>query len=290
MFSFTMTSSLNVVKSLLSSVLLASFCFSPPTFANQCRCFPGDSCWPSSEDWSQLNSSVDGRLVATIPIASPCHDPSYDAAICKTLKTDWVLPDIHYTSSSSVMAPFYAGNSCDPFTPENMLCMLGNLVDFAINVTEPSDISKGIAFATKHNVRLVIRNTGHDYNGKSTGAGALAIWTHHLKTIDIIDYTGSTYSGKAVKMGAGVQSFEVVGAAQKVGLTVTAGECPTVGFAGGYTQGGGHSALSSRYGLAADQTLEWEVITGNGEFVKASPTENEDLYWALSGLSPPLSI
>ncbi len=39
------------------------------------------------------------------------------------------------------------------------------------------------------------------------------------------------------------------------------GECLTVGIAGGYTQGGGHSALTSRFGLAADQALEWEVIT-----------------------------
>ena len=61
------------------------------------------------------------------------------------------------------------------------------------------------------------------------------------------------------------------------------GECPTVGLAGGYTQGGGHSSLASKYGLAADQTLEWEVVTGNGSFIKASPNENQDLYWALSG-------
>lgn len=35
--------------------------------------------------------------------------------------------------------------------------------------------------------------------------------------------------------------------------------------------------------MAADQTLEFEVITTNGEFVRASPLENEDLFWALSG-------
>ena len=43
------------------------------------------------------------------------------------------------------------------------------------------------------------------------------------------------------------------------------------------------SRLASKYGLAADQTLEWEVVTGTGEFVKASRTQNSDLYWALSG-------
>ena len=84
-------------------------------------------------------------------------------------------------------------------------------------------------------------------------------------------------------MGAGVQAFEAYAAADQHGLAVVGGECSTVGLAGGYTQGGGHSALSSMYGLAADQTLEWEVVTGEGELIKASRTENTDMYWALSG-------
>lgn len=85
-------------------------------------------------------------------------------------------------------------------------------------------------------------------------------------------------------MGAGVQGFEAYAAGQKAGFSITGGECPTVGLAGGYTQGGGHSALASKYGLAADQTLEWEVVTGKGEFVRATPdNEHADLYWALSG-------
>lgn len=85
-------------------------------------------------------------------------------------------------------------------------------------------------------------------------------------------------------MGAGVQGFEAYAAGQKAGFSITGGECPTVGLAGGYTQGGGHSALASKYGLAADQTLEWEVVTGSGDFVRASPhNEHADLYWALSG-------
>lgn len=84
-------------------------------------------------------------------------------------------------------------------------------------------------------------------------------------------------------MGAGVQGIEAYHEADKVGLAVTGGECPTVGLAGGYTQGGGHSGLASKYGLAADQALEWEVVDGTGKLLRASRTENSDLYWALSG-------
>lgn len=82
-------------------------------------------------------------------------------------------------------------------------------------------------------------------------------------------------------MGAGIQGYEAIEAAQAQGLVAVGGECPTVGLAGGYTQGGGHSALSTSFGLGADQTLEWEVVTASGEVVTASRTQNVDLYWAL---------
>lgn len=61
------------------------------------------------------------------------------------------------------MAPFFANQSCDPFTPESKPCTLGNYVDYAINVTCPNDIAAGLAFAQEKNIRFVIRNTGHEY-------------------------------------------------------------------------------------------------------------------------------
>jgi len=64
------------------------------------------------------------------------------------------------------------------------------------------------------------------------------------------------------------------------------GTCPTVGLAGGYTSGGGHSLLNGAYGMAADAVLEWEVITADGKHLVATPSENSDLYWALTGGGP----
>lgn len=73
---------------------------------------------------------------------------------------------------------------------------------------------------------------------------------------------------------------------QNGGYRLVVGSCPTVGVVGGYTQGGGHSSLSGVYGLGADNVLEWEVITATGEHLIATPQENKDLYWALSGGGP----
>ena len=61
------------------------------------------------------------------------------------------------------MAPFFANQSCDPYAAENSPCTIGVYVRYAINVAEPRDIAIGIAFAKERNIRLVIRNTGHEY-------------------------------------------------------------------------------------------------------------------------------
>lgn len=184
---------------------------------------------------------------------------------------------------SSVMAPFFANQSCDPFTAENKTCEYGNYVRYAVNVTSSSDVVAAVNFAKENNIRLVIRNTGHDYLGRSTGAGSLSIWTHYLKDIEIKTWADQYYNGSAIKLGAGVQGFDVFDATTGKGLAVVGGECPTVGITGGYTQGGGHSALSTSFGLSADNVLEWEAVTADGELVTASRTNNTDLYWALSG-------
>ncbi|KAI1103042.1 FAD-binding domain-containing protein [Jackrogersella minutella] len=248
-----------------------------------CKYLPGDAYWPSQLEFTALNDTVHGRLIATVPLGSPCHDPTYDEELCVSLQEQWLYSSVHLESSSSVMAPLFANESCDPWQPQSKPCALGNYISYAVNATGPDDIISALKFAEEKNIRLVIRNTGHDYLGRSTGAGALSVWLHHLKSTEILDWNDSDYKGKALKLGAGVLGYEALAAAHAGGLVVLTGECPTVGVVGGYTQGGGHSALSSNFGLAADNTLSFEVVTPTGQLLSASRTENQDLYWALSG-------
>lgn len=121
------------------------------------------------------------------------------------------------------------------------------------------------------------------YFGKSTGAGAISVWTHNLKNLEVLDWQGEHYSGLAIRAGAGVQGFEAIHFADTHDLVAVTGSCPTVGLAGGYTQGGGHSSLASKFGLAADNALEFEVVDGSGNVLIANREENTDLFWALSG-------
>ncbi|KAH8726473.1 FAD binding domain-containing protein [Phaeosphaeriaceae sp. PMI808] len=250
---------------------------------DQCLCLPGDACWPTQNTWSALNSTVGGKLVATVPIGSPCHDPTYDETACNDLKAKWFNPLTHIPSSHSVMQAYFANQSCDPFTDRTIPCKVGNYVSYSVKATEHWDVISALAFAKKQNIRVLVRNTGHDFLGRSTGAGALAIWTQSLKNITFGTWSDKYYSGPSVTVGAGVLGSEVLEAANAQGLAVVSGECATVGLAGGFTQGGGHSVLSSQFGLAADQTLSFEVITSDGRILTASATQNTDLYWALSG-------
>ena len=122
------------------------------------------------------------------------------------------------------MAPFFANQSCDPFQPRTSPCKLGNYAAYAIAAETASDIQSAIAFARAKDIRLVIRNTGHDYLGRSTGAGALGVWTHRLKNIEFFDWDDGAYIGNAVKLGAGIQGFEILEAAKSRGLVVVGGE------------------------------------------------------------------
>lgn len=106
----------------------------------------------------------------------------------------------------------------------------------------------------------------------------------NLKTISPIpNFNQSYYLGPAIKLGSGIVAGEAYEAAYEAGYRVVGGLCASIALAGGYTQGGGHSMLSTAYGMGADQVLEWEVVTANGTHLFATPEESSDLYWALSG-------
>ncbi|KAL1860007.1 hypothetical protein Plec18170_001956 [Paecilomyces lecythidis] len=90
--------------------------------------------------------------------------------------------------------------------------------------------------------------------------------------------------GSAVTVGAGVLLGDLYARGSLEGYTVVGGECPTVGAAGGFLQGGGVSSfLSHIWGLAVDNVLEFEVVTAQGDLVVANSYQNQDLFWALRG-------
>ncbi|KAJ5188311.1 FAD-binding type 2 [Penicillium cf. griseofulvum] len=267
-----------------------------------CRNIPGDKGWPNQGAWHRLNNTVGGRLIETVPLAHICHDtgiyPAFNEPACEDLQEAFneagahTLYGIPYFDPYHVSQPqpgefmnaYFLNTSCSPFTPKSVPCELGNRAVYSINVTGPTDVQAGMKFASENNIRLVVKSTGIDYMGKSTGYGALSLWMYNLKTIDVIpDYVSPQYSGAAVKLGPGVITGEAYQAMNATGYRIVAPECGLSGIAGGYLQGVGHSQLVTKYGAPADQVLEWELVTPAGKYLTATPKKNKDLYWALAG-------
>ncbi|KAL2173170.1 uncharacterized protein P884DRAFT_212792 [Thermothelomyces heterothallicus CBS 202.75] len=256
---------------------------------SNCRYIPGDKGWPSQSDWARLNRTVGGRLIATVPQAHVCHagGPGVNQAACDALKDPLVFEKTtpaYVNKPAEIINAYWQNQSCDPFSETSRPCVLGNYPVYSINVSGAHDAIAGLDFARRQNIRLSIQNTGHDYNGRSAGFGSLSLWTHNLQGIEMIpQYRSRAYSGPAVKLGAGVHAGVALQYLGRRGYRLVTGECGTVGVAGGYSMGGGHGPLNGAYGMASDNVLEWEVVTGDGRHIVATPEKNSDIYWAMSG-------
>lgn len=257
---------------------------------SRCKVYPGDAEWPSDKAWSQLNVLTGGRLLnAPTPLAAVCYlGEDYNATKCAEYTVaQWQRSYLHMVDPIEMMSPVAQGLTCSPpALYDSHGCTRGGFPKYVVNATEPKHVQLAVNFARNTGVRLVIKNTGHDFLGKSGGKDALSIWTHWMKSIDYIEeYVDEKlgYSGPAFKSGVGVQAFELYKAAHDKGRVVVGGEGETVGIMGGYIQGGGHSPLTGLYGTGADQVLSFEVVTAAGEFVVANSTSNTDLFWALRG-------
>lgn len=132
---------------------------------------------------------------------------------------------------TAINAVLYEGNTCLPPSLAETdgvsgdSCTVGGYPAYAVAATAVYQIQLAVNMARNLDLRLVIKNTGHDFSAKSTGYGALSIWTHKLKSISFISsFSDSTYKGAAMKFGAGVQAYEAYEAANQYGVSVVGGE------------------------------------------------------------------
>jgi hypothetical protein len=265
--------------------LFASLVAAAPEKIN-CRCRPYEACWPSNQEWSSLNNTIQGNLVAVRPVASVCHDPDFNEAACKTVKEQWTGSLWRAAQPGAVQWENWESwpehnQSCYIESTQSTKCGQGRISLYSAKVQTASQIQKAVVFAQTHNVRLVIRNSGHDYIGRSTAPESLQIFTNGMKKITFVDdfvpvgAPGGKGEGFAVTMAAGVHLSELYKAAAEKNRTVQGGASHTVGAAGGFIQAGGHSPFGARGGLASDNALEFEVVTADvSELHKRRQTNN----------------
>jgi hypothetical protein len=139
-----------------------------------------------------------------------------------------------------------------------------------------ADVIAAVRFARKHRLLVALRSGGHSYPGLSVCDAGMVIDLAQMKGIRV-DPEAST-----ARAQAGVLLGEMDRETQAFGLAVPAGIVTHTGLAG-LTLGGGIGWLERKYGLTIDQLLSVDLVTADGEFVKASETENPDLFWGVRG-------
>jgi len=139
-----------------------------------------------------------------------------------------------------------------------------------------ADVMAAVRFAMDNGVVAAIRSGGHSFPGHSVCDGGLVIDLGLMKGIRVDP------DGRTARAQAGVLLGDLDRETQAFGLAVPAGIVTHTGLAG-LTLGGGIGWLMRKYGLTVDQLLSVDLITADAEFVKASESENPDLFWGVRG-------
>jgi len=269
-----------LLRSVAASAIVLFFC-GPAVVHAWCRNQPGDPGYPSVTDWSALNDTVNGRLLNVVPSAEACRKLGCTEA-------QWASGVFRQTIPGSMNAYNWEQDYGPP--PELCLrddssCAQGNVPLYAVNATAIQHIQAGIKFAQAHNLRVVIKSSGHDYLGRSTAKNSLLLWTAYLTNVTFTDrfFVAGVDHGPAVTLGSGVGLKTIYAEAKARNKMLIGGTAATVSPAGGYAQGAGHSAFSPLYGLAADNILQYRVVLADGSFVTVNSASYPDLFWAMRG-------
>jgi FAD/FMN-containing dehydrogenase len=145
-----------------------------------------------------------------------------------------------------------------------------------IRPMDASDVVGCITFARRHDLPLSVRGGGHSVAGSAVRDGAIMLDLSGMKALRVDPAT------RTVRAGPGLTLGEFDRATQAFGLATTLGVVSTTGIAG-LTLGGGLGWLNGRYGLACDNLISADVATADGQLLRASAQENEDLFWSIRG-------
>ncbi|KAI0094879.1 hypothetical protein BDY19DRAFT_988669 [Irpex rosettiformis] len=221
-------------------------------------------CWPSQSDFATLQTRLSQLLIAPTPLAAACYPPALPTGNCTDVQHNWFNSLWRADHPGQMQAPNWEAyispngtvlDVCPMNATLEVNCSQGNVPVLGVDARTPKDIQAAVKFAVKHNLRVVIKNTGR------TPVAVLTV-------------------------GAGVQWFEAYDAVYAHGRDIVGGvtSMGSVGSVGGWIGGGGHSILAPKYGLGVDNAVQFTIVTSTGEHLTANAHHNSDLYWALRGL------
>jgi FAD/FMN-containing dehydrogenase len=142
--------------------------------------------------------------------------------------------------------------------------------------TNAADVSTAIGYAQEQELTIAVKSGGHSIPGLSTCDDGAVIDLSRMRGVEV-DPTR-----RVAQVNGGSHLGELDAQAQKFGLVCPVGVVGHTGVAG-LTLGGGMGRLQRRFGLTIDNLLSVELVTAEGQLLRASEEVNADLFWGLRG-------
>jgi FAD/FMN-containing dehydrogenase len=139
-----------------------------------------------------------------------------------------------------------------------------------------ADAIQALDFARRHGLTVAVRGGGHNIAGNAVVEGGLVIDLSPMKSVRVDPQARRAW------VEPGCTLADVDRETQAFGLALPLGINSTTGIAG-LTLGGGFGWTSRRFGMTVDSLLAADVVTADGRLLRASSTENPDLFWAIRG-------
>ncbi|MGP3684509.1 FAD-binding oxidoreductase [Streptomyces sp. IBSNAI002] len=139
-----------------------------------------------------------------------------------------------------------------------------------------ADVAAAVRFARDRDLEIAVRGGGHNVAGTAVCDDGIVIDLSQMRAVAVDP------AGRTARVRGGALWSDVDHETQAHGLATTGGIVSHTGVAG-LTLGGGIGFLMRRYGLAVDNLLAAEVVTADGDVVRAAADEHPDLFWALRG-------
>jgi FAD/FMN-containing dehydrogenase len=145
-----------------------------------------------------------------------------------------------------------------------------------VRPTGAAGVMAAVDVARENDLLLSVKGGGHHVSGSAVCDGGVTLDLGEMNAVRVDP------AAKRARVQAGATWGDVDHETQAFGLAVPGGQDPNIGVAG-LTLGGGVGWLSRKYGLTSDNLVSADVVTADGELVRASAEEHPDLFWALRG-------
>ena len=145
-----------------------------------------------------------------------------------------------------------------------------------VHASGEDDVAAVVRFAAEHGVKVAPQATGHGAVALPPLGDAILLRTERLAGLSVDP------GARTARVEPGAKWGPVSDAAGEHGLVGLGGSSPVVGVTG-YTLGGGLGWLAREHGLASNQVIAAELVTGTGEHVRVDAESDPELFWSLRG-------